>query len=164
MANSEPWRCLVAICALGAASLSCGDAIKLVPRPDPVPPVAIIESDEESYATLHTATFTGSASHDPDNDAEDALTEFRWTLAQGPDGSAASVEPLQRDVVEIFVDIAGKYLLELVVVYRPMFNGLVRSDDGMDDCRSREYCRDRPGHGRFGAGPRFELWWCPRLR
>lgn len=111
-------RELVLLCAVGAAwaALGCNDST--LEKSPAQPPVAVIESPAETFGTLDTAQLDGTSSYDPDNlEVPDAITEYRWSLVGRPTGSAAEIQPSPSGKhANLFVDLAGTYIVELVVV------------------------------------------------
>jgi hypothetical protein len=69
-----------------------------------------------------TVTLDGSGSHDPDGDK---LT-YKWTMTSRPDGSGAALTGAQGVAPTFVADLAGEYLLSLVV------------NDGANDSKADE--------------------------
>ena len=79
-------------------------------------PVAVIESNASSYATLDTALFDGTSSYDPDNSGPNAIAEYRWSMRTVPPGSSTTAQNAGVGQGQVFVDVAGTYEVQLVVV------------------------------------------------
>lgn len=94
---------------------ACNDSQLAGVPPQPDAPVAVISSASSSYATLETASLDGSQSYDPDNDAPDAIVEYRWSMVSVPPGSASTITGSGASA-SVFVDIAGSYTVQLIVV------------------------------------------------
>ena len=74
------------------------------------PPVAVIQG-ASAYSPLDTAVFDGSGSHDADG----TIVSHTWALLARPAGSNSTLETPNAGQVELFVDFAGDYMLELTV-------------------------------------------------
>ncbi len=75
-----------------------------------VPPVAVVPS--ALYGNVGAAvTIDASGSHDPDGDA----ISYAWSIASAPQGSAATVEAVSPGVVRLVPDVAGPYVVHVVV-------------------------------------------------
>lgn len=75
-------------------------------------PVATIEG-ETKVRQLATVKFNGSKSTDPDGDIP---LKFAWRLVDVPTGSKAQLDGADKPEVTFTVDLAGKFVLELVVI------------------------------------------------
>ncbi len=74
-------------------------------------PVAIIEGPEETEP-LETFTLDGSSSYDPRGEE----LSFNWNLTDWPVGSGGHISSAVDDFTELYVDLAGEYQVQLVVV------------------------------------------------
>jgi len=74
-------------------------------------PVAIIEGNTESEP-LETFTLDGSSSYDPRGQE----LEYNWDLSGRPIGSGGHISSAVDDFTELYVDLAGDYQVQLVVV------------------------------------------------
>ena len=74
-------------------------------------PVAIIEGAEQSEP-LETFVLDGSSSYDPRGEE----LEFNWNLTRWPTGSGGHISSAVDDFTELYVDLAGEYQVQLVVV------------------------------------------------
>jgi hypothetical protein len=74
-------------------------------------PVAIIEGPEESEP-LETFALDGSGSYDPRGQE----LEYAWNLIGWPTGSGGHISSAVDDFTELYVDLAGEYQVQLVVV------------------------------------------------
>jgi hypothetical protein len=74
-------------------------------------PVAIIEGATESEP-LETFTLDGSSSYDPRGQQLD----YYWNLSRWPTGSGGHISSAVDDFTELYVDLAGEYQVQLVVV------------------------------------------------
>jgi hypothetical protein len=74
-------------------------------------PVAIIEGPEESEP-LETFTLDGSSSYDPRGQE----LQYTWNLTGWPVGSGGHITSMVDDFTELYVDLAGDYEVQLVVV------------------------------------------------
>ncbi len=74
-------------------------------------PVAIIEGPEESEP-LETFMLDGSSSYDPRGEE----LEFNWNLTGWPTGSGGHISSAVDDFTDLYVDLAGEYQVQLVVV------------------------------------------------
>nr|WP_290428702.1 FG-GAP-like repeat-containing protein [Defluviimonas salinarum] len=74
------------------------------------PPVAVASGDTEAHVG-ETATFNGTASHDPDGD----VLNYRWTLTSRPQGSSAAVSDPFGPIATLSPDRRGSYTLSLEV-------------------------------------------------
>jgi hypothetical protein len=73
------------------------------------PPVAVCPS-EELVAPVETELVIPGAGFDDDGEVQ-----FRWTVATAPMGSFTSLDPIDVAMPTFFGDIAGRYVLRLVV-------------------------------------------------
>lgn len=110
-------RFLSAVVVLaGLTTVACND-YSLGPGPPNLDrPVAVIESSASSYATLDTALFDGSGSYDPDNSGPGAIVEYRWSMRTVPPGSSTTAQNAGSAQGSVFVDVAGTYEVQLIVV------------------------------------------------
>lgn len=114
----SPSRVAFLIC-ITPLLFACNDTqlVSLPPPPGNVEvPVAVVDGPVE-LNTLETAVLDGSASFDPDNPADNAIAEYHWALAQAPAGSSTHVQGSGAQG-SVFIDVAGQYTVELVVVDR----------------------------------------------
>lgn len=107
---------LVLLSTTTLALTACNDYALGPGPPNLDRPVAVIDSSTTSYATLDTAMFDGTGSYDPDNSASDAIAEYRWSMRSRPPGSSTTAQPAGAGLASVFVDVAGTYELQLVVV------------------------------------------------
>ena len=102
-------RHLVTLGFVAALASACNDSNLATAPVSNDDPVADIQGQPE-YMPLDTAVFDGSASHDPDGGD---LTGFNWEITLRPAGSASSIQYLDDQHVEVFVDLAGDYEITL---------------------------------------------------
>ena len=74
-------------------------------------PVAVI-SGPSDVDPPDTIDLDGSGSYDPEGYE---LVTYEWSLTQRPDGSAGELDETVGDATEAFLDIAGRYEVQLVV-------------------------------------------------
>ena len=104
------------LCAVAALTAACTNDTSLAPAPVAVSheaPVAVINAATSDYSPLDTASFDGSASHDPDG----VIVSHAWAIVARPSGSNSSIQTLgdAAATAEFFVDFAGDYTIELTV-------------------------------------------------
>ena len=107
---------LFAISAVVLFGAACNDNQLGPGPPNLTRPVAIIESGSTSYATLATALFDGNGSYDPDDSSADAIMEYRWSVRSAPPGSSTNALTAGSGLASVFIDVAGAYQIQLVVV------------------------------------------------
>ncbi|MCP4807834.1 MAG: choice-of-anchor D domain-containing protein [Proteobacteria bacterium] len=74
-------------------------------------PVAVIDGPDEAAPPI-TVDLDGSGSYDPGGWE---LTAFEWTMTVAPDGSEGELRQTDWDVTDAYLDIAGRYEVQLVV-------------------------------------------------
>jgi len=94
--------------------MSCGGPEPTGPDPDPTPtnaaPVAAAGPDQSASASF-PVLLDGSASTDADGDA----ITYAWSIATAPTGSAASLVDPTTATPSFTPDVAGDYIVQLVV-------------------------------------------------
>jgi hypothetical protein len=81
------------------------------------PVCTVIGSGEPAVTDLFTIPLAnlqcnGTASEDLDGE----VTDYIWSVAERPDGSSAQFDPANTETTEFFVDLTGRFVLQLEVV------------------------------------------------
>jgi hypothetical protein len=111
------WLMLVVLCACGT-EITVRTTPTDPPGPDDgtnedlSPPLAVCQAQPGTTTPLTPVDWVGETSYDPDNNA---LINYRWTLATQPDGSVAELPSGQANVRAFVPDVAGTYVATLVV-------------------------------------------------
>jgi hypothetical protein len=114
IASDDPDHPLVRVNARGAAiANACPIAVargRVQNTNTPTPFTNMIEA-----IPLQTIQLNADTSSDPDDD--DAITRYAWSLIERPEGSNTTLDPSAANPA-LFLDLAGRYVVELTVYDR----------------------------------------------